>query len=418
MMLEALKQINLLDFMSRCWGTDFKREGRRHVALSPFREENTPSMYVSRKEDGHWVFCDHGSSAEGTIIDAVMARDGHQDVGLAVKTAKKLAEESGLLAWSNPDPPPEKPRGKLETLFKKFCGNDTGPAREYLVGRGLSVKLVDDLIADKQVLVNHFEESDYCCFAVRDAKGELHTLFNRKIKGPAWREKFLIGKQHVFCSDWNQVARAPRITICESIIDALSVQTLHGGCVLAIPGVNFNLRELPDLPTEACLVEAFDADQAGRAAAEQLRNQYPGRISHFDLQGADDVNALLCGRQEVKSRQKLSLENRVEIALSGTTSREQAAASGVHHSRVCDIRKDAVETLTRVWEKRRPGRRAKPEPSPEVALEQREEARFREMELLQMRNDWLELELKMLNDRFKAAAVVTPKKKRRRKQNK
>ena len=417
-MIETLKQINLMEFMSRCWMTEFKREGSRYVALSPFREESTPSVYVSKKRDGHWVFCDHGSDAEGTIIDAVMARDEHQDVGVAIATAKRLAMEVGLLARGCPEPASvDSPRAKLETLFKKFCGNDIGPVREYLIGRGLAAQLVDDLIARKVVLLNRYEENDYCCLAVRDVKGELRTFFNRKIKGPATREKFLIGEQHVFCSDWSQVAQASRITLCEGIIDALSMQTLHAGCVLAIPGANFNLERLPELPVGAHLVEAFDADQAGRAAAERLEKQFPGhRITHFDLAGAQDVNALLCDVKKVAPGQKISLESRVDIALSGKPSREQAAISGVHHSRVCDIRKDAAETLTNTWEQRRPGRRAKSGPSPEVqALQLRQEAMTREMELLQMRNDYLELNLKMLGDRAKVAAGKKKAPRKRRK---
>jgi len=413
-MLETLKKINLVEFMSRCWETDFKREGTRHVALSAFRKESTPSMYVSRKKDGHWVFCDHGSSAKGTILDAVMARDGHQDVGLAIKTAKQMAEEVGLLERACPE---KSPGMKLERLFEKFCGNETGPVREYLIGRGLCARLVDDLIARKVLLLNRFEESEYCCFAVRDAKGELHGLFNRKIKGPARRKRFLIGEQHVFCSDWSQVAQASRITICEAIIDALSMQTLQGGCVLAIPGANFDPGRIPDLPDSARLVEAFDGDRSGRVAAERLEKHFPNhRVTHFDLQGAHDINALLCGRKKVKPGQKLSLENRVDIALSGKPSREQATEFGVHHSRVCDIRKDAAETLEQVWNQRRPGRQAKPGPSPEIqALQESNEEITRKMELLQMRNDWLELELKMQGDRAKAAAH---KKKARRKSGK
>jgi len=417
-MLESLKKMNLVEFMTRCWETEFKRQGTRYMAHSAFRKESTPSMYVSRKKDGHWVFCDHGSSAEGTIIDAVMARDGHQDVGLAIKTAKQLAEEVGLLERAYADRPTEKsPRMKLETLFEKFCGNDTAAVREYLIGRGLAIGLVDDLIARKVVLLNRFEESEYCCFAVRDMKGKLRGLFNRKIKGAACRERFLIGEQHVFCSNWGQVAQASRITICEAIIDALSMQTLHGGCVLATSGANFDLGRIPNLPAGTLLVEAFDRDQAGRAAAQRLKGQFPShQVTHFDLQGAHDVNALLCGVKKVKPGQKLSIENRVDIALSGKPSREQATASGVHHSRVCDIRKDAAETLKHIWEQRRPGRQAKPGPSAEVqAFQESNEAITRKMELLQMRNDWLELELKMQGDRTKAAAH---KKKVRRKSGK
>jgi len=396
-----------MEFMRRCWKTEFKREGSRHVGLSAFREEHTPSMYVSKKKEGHWVFCDHGSEAQGTIIDAVMAREGHQDVGLAIKTAKELAQDVGLLARSSPDPLSEFPPKGVETLLEKLSGNDPEVVRDYLMGRGLGGALVDEKIAGKEIMLNDYEESQYCCFAVRDGKGQLQMLFNRKIRGPADRNRFILGKQQVYCSDWDQIGKASRITICEAIIDALSIQTLQGGsCVLAIPGVNYDMERLPELPLEAERVEAFDDDRAGRGAAQQLAKRFPDHlITRFDLQGAGDVNERLCDETKMGSGQKLGLEQRVAIVMSGKPSREQGAISGVHHSRVCDIRKDAAEILAEVWGQRRPGPQGKPGPSPEaLAHEKDQEALKRENERLQMRNDWLELELNMKNDQTEAQA--------------
>jgi hypothetical protein len=259
-------------------------------------------------------------------------------------------------------------------------------------------------------------ESDYCCFAVRDGQGELQALFNRKIKGPAG-ERFLLGEQHVYCWDWSEVDQAAEITICEAIIDALSVRTLSGGCVLAIPGANYDLRKMPDLPTDACLIEAFDGDDAGRAAAERLRKRFPQhQIKPFDLQGAHDVNALLCsGETATPRRGQLSVGERVEIVMSDVSSRQAGVQYGVHHSRVCDIRKDAAETLKDAWARRKPGRKTKQGPSGEVEVLKREkEEMTSEMELLQMRNDWLALQLKMAKDRLKSAGCDKEKKSRRR----
>jgi transposase InsO family protein len=419
MVIEALKQINLVEFMSRCWQTQFRREGESYVALSPFRRETKASLYVNRMGDGHWVYFDHGGGHGGTIIDAVMAYDGHSDVGLAVRTARRMVEEAGLLPPGFPEGETNHCRPDLEGLLSKLSANDPGPARDYLLGRGIALWLVDDLIGRGVVVLNRLGESNYCCFAVRDAEGRLRGLFNRKIDGPAERERFLLGEQHPFCSDWPRLAKTLRVHVCEAIIDALSVLTLEpGACVLALPGVHYDLERLDCPPPPARLVEAFDGDEAGRGAAGRLRRRFPGHeIERFELYGAHDVNELLCRGQLNGAPQpgKLSVADRVEIALSEEPSRELAKRYGVHHSRICDIRSEAREMLARTWEERRPGRKAVPEPPVDVEKLRRDMAeQKRQFELLTMRNEWLELQVKIWEGRTveEVRAVKESKKKR------
>lgn len=382
-MIEALKRINLMEFMSRCWQTQFTREGRSYVALSPFRRETKASLYVHQMEDGHWVYCDHGGGHGGTIIDAVMAYDGHPDVGLAVRTARRLAAEAGLLPPGFPEGGANHGRPDLEGLLGQLSGNDPGPARDYLRERGIALALVDELIARRVVVLNRVQESNYCCVAVRDAEGRLRGLFNRKIDGPAERDRFLLGEQHPFCPDWPKLAQALRVHLCEAIIDALSVLTLEpGACVLALPGVHYDLERLDCLPAplRAGLVEAFDADEAGREAAERLRRRFPEQeIERFALSGAHDVNELLCrGPLPGLPRPgKMSVQDRVDIARSEQPSRELADRYGVHHSRICHIRHEAREILTEEWAERRPGRKASPAPPVEVETLRRELAEMK-----------------------------------------
>jgi DNA primase len=417
-MLEILKQIDLVEFMSRCWQTRFVREGGSFVALSPFRQEAKASFHVNQESDGHWVFFDFGSGAGGSIIDAVMAHDGHSDVGLAIRAAQEMAEEVGLLPKGLDEPGKKYPKPDLEGLFNKLCTNDTQIVRDYLTGRGIASAVVDDLIARRVVLLNRIHESDYCCFAVRNAKGRLHSLFNRKINGPALRERFLLGKQHLFCTDWGKLSQAGSVYICEAIIDAISVLTLQGDvCVLAMPGVYFD--RLDCLPPDVRLIEAFDADEAGRAAAERLRRQFPQHaIERFELHGAHDVNDLLrSGKHpEIPASGKLSVKQRLEIALSDKPSRELAAKYGVHHSRICDIRNDAAEVLAEVWAKRSPGRNPNAAPPEEVERLQREMKEMKHhSELQAMRNDWLEFQVKIWQERtIEAARTAKARKKKRR----
>jgi len=442
--INTLKETNLVEFMSRCWQVEFTQEGKKFIAHSPFRQEQDPSFYVSQEDDGHWVYYDHGSGRGGTIIDAIMTHDGHSDVGLAIRTAQAMAKEVGLLTGELEStdrtlhaPKAESAKVDLEWLHGKLCGNGSRPARDYLVSRGISEELVEDLIRNQVVMTNQLDESVYCCFAVRDSNGRLHSLFNRKISGPSPRERFLLGGQYPFCLDWNDLMQTPRIHICESIIDALSVHTLQpGSCAVALPGVNYDLAGLSFIPSHATLIESFDMDQAGRRAAERLRKHFHWfTIEEIDLGEAHDVNELLCSttvhQEEQQAEEinkpgdlgqgKLSIEARVKVALNPTPSRQLADEFDVHHSRICDIRNDASTILTEAWENRRPGRKPSPVISDEVEQQQRELQELKkEFDLLKMRNEWLELQVKIGEERIQEAARKgkARKKKQRRKQRK
>lgn len=416
-MLDTLKKIDLVAFMSACWQVEFKREGKQYVGRSPFREEASASLYVSKKEDGHWVYCDHGSGDGGTIIDAVMAYEGCKDVGQAVKRAKELVDNVGLLPGDCRRVQEKTSKPNLENLVRKLRVNDREVVRGYLMERGIAAELVDELISSDVAMLNRVEDTDYCCMAVHDTDGRLRGLYNRKIKGRSSREKFLLGEQHVFCLDWKQIPRASQVIICEGIIDAISIRTLdRDACILALPGANFKLENLPSLGPEVRLIEAFDRDKAGRGVAARLRQRYPRHtIDEFDHQGAHDVNELLCSGKETTGREKLSLENRIRIALSDSSSRKAAEQHGVHHSRVCAIRKDAATTLQEVWKERRPGPKAKPHPTPDQeSLEQQLQEMKHEKELLEMRTQWLELQLKMAERRNQTTDQAGKKKRRRK----
>jgi len=174
------------------------------------------------------------------------------------------------------------------------------------------------------------------------------------------------------------------------------------------------------LPSCAVLVEAFDADEAGRAAAKALRRHFPQRtVESFDLQGAHDVSDLLCNAEQPKlhGQGKLSLEDRIRIVLSDESSRKLGMQYGVHHSRICKLRKDAAEVLEDVWSKRRPGRKPSVRSSGGVEKLRIDYADMkREYELTTMRNDWLELQIEMWKNRATEAARVgkVRKKKARR----
>jgi transposase InsO family protein len=419
MTVDELKRVDLVELLTRARGMSFRPQGGCFVAPSPFRAEAVPSFYASRAEDGHWVWHDHGEGMGGSVIDFMMRESGHADFRRALEAAESLAAGSGLAApAAAPGPGAEPEERDWGWLHERLRSNDATPCRGYLTGRGLDSALVDRMAADGSVVLNRLDGSDYCCFAIRSPGGGGLSLFNRRIgAGGGGPEKFLLGRRRAFCLDWGALAAAAEIHVCESVIDALSVLSLRPGShVVAALGAGHDLSaELARLP-DALVVDAFDDDPAGRAAGERLRAALPGRrFERFGLEGFKDVNELLLGAG--RRGPKLSVADRVAIAMSSEPSRVLAERHGVHHSRVCDIRKAAADILAKELEVRRPGPRPAPAPAVEVEeLRGKVEELERERSLLMISNDWLNLQLRFasedLDDLRKSERAAGDKKKK------
>ena len=420
---EEMKRLNLVALLGRTWGMSFRQEGGSFVALSPFQAETKPSFYVACAQDGHWVYCDHSTGGNGTVIDLMMEKLQTRDFGLACAEVRRLAQQSGLSPAAVLAAVTDSAREEVDWqwLHDRLRANDASPCRSYLVGRGLDEALVDALIAKGVVVLNVQDASRYCCFAVRDSGGGLRSLSSRKIDGPSEREKFLLGRQHPFCTDWGRLPGATAVYICEAIIDALSLLTLRpDACVLAIAGAHANLSKL-QIPAHARLVDAFDADEAGRAAGSRLQAVFAHhKVERFDLMGAHDVNEFLQRgdwmSEEIRGTGKLSPQDRIAIALSDKPSRELASKYGIHHSYICDIRREANAILSSAWVGRRPGRKPDPAPPAELQEKDRELAEMkRQFDLLTMRKDWLQLQLKFNDMRDAQAAKAARQEKRKKK---
>lgn len=421
MTIDEMKRADLVTVLSAAWGMSFERSGSGFVALSPFTAEQRPSFCAALVDDAHWVYCDHSDGSSGSIIDLAMRKLGTRDAGRACDEARRLIRQAGVAPApaAAPAAAPSRPAADPGWLYERLRSVDAGPCREYLTGRGVDETLVNGLIERGMIVLNTNDGSRYCCFAVRAADGGLQALFNRRIDGPSERAMFLLGRQHPFCPDWDAAGRSPALYVCESIIDALSLLTLRpDACAVALSGANADPGALQPAPG-ARLIEAFDADPAGRKAAARLAESFPGhRVESFDLCGCGDLNEYLTTRPWMSDAAggtaKLSVRDRIAVALSDRPSRELAAEYGIHHSRVCDIRNDAEAVLSEIWESRRPGRRARPKPPPELAEKDRKLQQVqRELDLTTMRKEWLELQLEFHEKRD--AEVETEQVRRKRK---
>jgi len=256
---------------------------------------------------------------------------------------------------------------------------------------------VSSLLAEGTVVSNRYGGSRWCCFAVRDASGNLRGLFNRCLEG---EEKFLLGERWGFCLEWEQLAQAESVYVCEGIIDALSLKSLLGPetVVVALQGNHLTASMANLLACAKQIIAAVDADTGGDRLWEQLCKQFTGtRLKRFDLEGCADPNALLQARRSRAQQRKgrLSPEKKVAIAFAPQASRDVGATHRLHHSRVCELRQEAQAAAREHWEKRRPGPRVEGEDweAKCAALEEQLSEISRERDLLNMRRDWLELQL-------------------------
>jgi DNA primase len=138
--LERVKQAaDIVEVISA--HTDLRRQGMRWVGLCPFHEERTPSFSVDAQEKLYHCF---GCGVGGDTIKFVEEKEG---LGFA-EAVELLADRYGVeLEREREDPRAEAKRqqrrrlGDLLDRTASFYATylwDSGKAREYLTGRGLS----------------------------------------------------------------------------------------------------------------------------------------------------------------------------------------------------------------------------------------------------------------------------------------
>jgi len=293
--VEALKHVNLVEFLSRHYGLQFRRRGAAVACHSPFGEESVPSFFV-RQVDGHWLFKDFSSGVGGTIFDFVRMKEKLGSFTEALIFLRRLVPSSSF--GRIPESPDRSEntiaarRYNIKALYERFRRDDPRICRHYLLRRGIRPALVEELIRDGTVVHNRYGGFSYCCFAVRGVAGELRCLDNHAVKG---RKKFVLGSKSPFSREWKDVDGARIVFLAEGIIDYLSVKTLE--CTpppgLALLGNQLCFDRSLLARTEV-LVSAFDADHGGSSALMALRQRYPGaKVQIYDLKGNKDPNELL-----------------------------------------------------------------------------------------------------------------------------
>jgi hypothetical protein len=401
--VEALKRLDLVDFLSRNYGLHFHRTGNQYCCYSPFNEEKRPSFFV-RLVEGRWLFKDFSSGFGGSIIDFVQMKEGLGSirdvcahiVGLISPAMMSEAMvDPGTLRGKSPD------SYDVGDLYSRFRGHDASVCRDYLLGRGISEGLVDALISEGDVVHNRYKGHSYCCFAVRDAGGLLQCLDNHRIDGP---EKFVLGRKSIYSRDWEVLPRAEEVFVCEGIIDYLSVKTMEGESLAGLALLGNQLIFHPELLGNArVVISALDHDRGGYGAFYELGNQYPDKsIKAYDLEGSKDPNELLMAIKGGKGR-RLSAEKKLKLYhdfMQADNKAELARKWGIDRSYMYEIVRECERSVLEALEDRKPGRRpsGKPATLDEAwerikELENKYEREATEKELLYCRSEFLKLRL-------------------------
>ena len=410
---DQLKAVDLVSFCERCYGMQFQRKGHVFACLSPFRAEHDPSFVVHQK-NGQWLFKDFSGGNGGSIIDLVRELEElPNDYATIVARIETLLEQHHLTAGlfnraglSSPAPL-KQTTVELARVYSRIQANAVQPARSYLESRHISGQVIDNLIGREQLWTNIYAGKSYCCFAVRDAQGQLMCLDNHQIGG---QEKFVLGTKHVFVPDYDALAKAQEVTITEGIIDLLSMQTMCSSVGLALLG---NALDFPAefIAASNKLVLALDNDEAGDAGREKLCARFSDKqLEDFRVGDYKDPNEILIAIPNVATkRKKFSPEQKLEIyeAYLACQNKSQVAREfDIDRSYLSEIIAESKQALVDHFSGKKVGRKKADQPSTlPQALDQIHKLEAEKLELAKTReelhisNEFLKLRLSWAESR-------------------
>jgi DNA primase len=314
----------------RGYGLVVTRRGESYFATCPFHDvdghaENTPSLSIDTQRNLYHCF---GCSAKGNVIQFVQAMekvDFRAAVAklLALKptpetvTAPATKEETPSTPPAEPVTPPAAPQRceLLEQALTRMVDTyaERAEGKEYLEGKrglrldGIEVGYCGPSFAARLTLEQRKGLMDLglltprgkphfggcVVFPLRSVDGTLTGLYGRNTKGDG--HYYMRGERTgVFALHQDG---SDTVTITESVIDAISVQNIGGGSVLALHGVNGFTPTHRQWLIEKGISTVhllLDGDSAGREAATRLALQLRtgGWRTHvLELPAGEDPNS-------------------------------------------------------------------------------------------------------------------------------
>jgi len=364
-----------------------RKVGRRWVGLCPFHNERSGSFSVNAEEGLYHCF---GCKASGDTITFVREVEGLD----FVSAVEKLAAMSGVtLHYDNQQQGERRSRNKRLTEAieravdfyhdRLLSAPDAGPARAYLKSRGYDGDTVRKYRLgwapdDWDVLARHLDLSDRdlkeaglgfvnrrqrqqdffrarVLFPIFDVGGAPIAFGGRKLpdaEGPKYRNTsddcVVYDKSHTLYGlhwakgDMVKAGDDGEAIICEGYTDVHGFAAVGYERAVATCGTALTEEHIKILTRFAHrLVLAFDADEAGQAAAERLHqweNRYDLDVVVADLPGGHDPGDLARtdpdGLRRAVDEAKPFLQFRVDRVLGGADlsraeSRARAARAAV-----------------------------------------------------------------------------------------
>lgn len=245
---ELKRRVDIIDLAGRL-GLKQGKGGDNALWHSPTHPDSNPSLsiYIDHPKYGTG-FRDHSANVSGSQIDLVIHAQG-VDVSGAMKY---LHDEYGI-PYDRPDKPAvAEPKSALDYIAERSLSNRE-KVRDYLEGRGITAAAINVAMNAKTIGYNDWVSGKKpqgqvghggpaAAFLVRNDAAQLvgvdmrfiDPALNGDVKTQSHGEKFGFG----WTADPKRLARAKRVVLVESAINALSVDScdIPGTAAYAIRG--------------------------------------------------------------------------------------------------------------------------------------------------------------------------------------
>jgi DNA primase len=286
---EKLKTIDAETVLNTL-GLPYKKTGDRLMALATYRDENTASISI-QKRDGKWLWKDFGNGKGGSWIDLVMIAKNLSYVE-ALKWLNYIVDVNLEINIEEDDKINRTKQSANISIMSIYSEVFSKNLINYMSRRGIS--LIPTWIKQINYTVSRNEQIyKNVALAVKNIK-DGYALRNEKIK-------MNIGKSaYSLFSKGNQ---KELIYVVEGMFDGLTVaekmkDRLYD-LVILNSVQNLGNAVLDIISSYGAIVVGFDNDKAGQYAENKIKNNAAKNIYKFKFE-AKDLNEALLLKEKIK----------------------------------------------------------------------------------------------------------------------
>jgi DNA primase catalytic core len=312
--IERLKREVSLERLAEARGIELARHGADLIGKCPFHNDKTPSLIISPKKN-LW-HCLGACSTGGSAIDWVMRAEGvsfRHAVELLTSGEWKAGSTAVKISTVRKLAPPIEPQAEDREVLRQVVDyyhdalKESPEALRYLESRELThPEMISHFkigyanrtlgyrlpvknrkagaeMRGRLQLLGIMRESGHEHFngsiviPIFSCEGDVLGMYGRKIT-PNLREgtplHLYLPGPHRGVFNHDAIATSKEVILCESLIDALTFWCAGFRNVTASYGVNGFTDELKAALKDKHVWIAYDRDEAGDAAAEQLKKEF------------------------------------------------------------------------------------------------------------------------------------------------